>query len=160
MNAAENGEAGLTVEVVPAAGVHGIALPWLRDRLEAAVSHVGAAIKALSVTVASDRRMAELNRAWLGREGTTDVLSFRLSAPGEPVEADIAVGAEVAAAEAAARGHDPERELLLYALHGLLHCCGHDDATPERFAAMHAEEDRILRAIGVGPVFAAEGRTR
>jgi ssRNA-specific RNase YbeY (16S rRNA maturation enzyme) len=46
-----------------------------------------------------------------------------------------------------------EREVLLYALHGILHCAGFDDRTPQDFEAMHAEEDRILLAIDVGATF-------
>ena len=54
-------------------------------------------------------------------------------------------------------GHDERRELLLYAVHGLLHGLGHDDQDAEAFASMHDEEDRILRQIGVGSVFRPEG---
>ena len=49
-----------------------------------------------------------------------------------------------------------EQELLLYALHGVLHCAGFDDRTNDDFEAMHVEEDRILTAIGVGPTFARD----
>ena len=44
-------------------------------------------------------------------------------------------------------------QLLLYILHGLLHCAGFDDHDPAEHDRMHTEEDRILTAIGVGPVF-------
>ena len=36
---------------------------------------------------------------------------------------------------------------------GILHCAGYEDKSDEGFRAIHAEEDRILAAIGVGPVF-------
>ena len=39
------------------------------------------------------------------------------------------------------------------ALHGVLHCTGFDDRDAAGAAAMHAEEDRILGAIGVGATF-------
>lgn len=50
-------------------------------------------------------------------------------------------------------GHPMAHELLLYALHGLLHLSGFDDRTDSEFAAMHAREDEILTRLGVGPVF-------
>ena len=53
--------------------------------------------------------------------------------------------------------HPVEHELLLYAIHGVLHVLGHDDHDPAAFERMHAEEDRILEAIGVGPVFRRGG---
>jgi len=42
---------------------------------------------------------------------------------------------------------------LLYCLHGLLHAGGMDDQTPAEFTAMHCEENRLLRAIGLGDIF-------
>ncbi len=77
------------------------------------------------------------------------------------MEADIVVCADEAARRAtefddSVAGpvvHPVEQELLLYALHGVLHCAGFDDHTRQGFNAMHAEEDRILSAIGVGATF-------
>ena len=66
---------------------------------------------------------------------------------------DIAVCADEARRRAADFSHTPERELLLYAVHGVLHGIGYDDHSPHDRAVMHAEEDRILEAIGVGRTF-------
>ena len=55
----------------------------------------------------------------------------------------------------AQRGTDVAAELLLYALHGTLHLCGYDDRSRAGFERMHAREDELLVALGVGPVFAA-----
>jgi probable rRNA maturation factor len=46
-----------------------------------------------------------------------------------------------------------QQELLLYALHGMLHLCGFDDRTDRDFKRMHRTEDQILARLGVGPVF-------
>lgn len=99
--------------------------------------------------------MAAAHDRYKGELGTTDVLTFDLSdGPGSPLDVDILICADEAARQAAARGHGPERELLLYAIHGLLHCLGHDDHDPDQAAAMHTEEDRILTALGVGATYA------
>ena len=58
---------------------------------------------------------------------------------------------------ARAEGVPVERELLLYALHGMLHLAGFDDRTDRDFAAMHRTEDDILTRIGVGAVFSPPG---
>jgi len=50
-------------------------------------------------------------------------------------------------------------ELLLYALHGMLHLCGFDDRTDRGFRTMHRREDDILTALGFGPVFAAQPKS-
>ena len=48
-------------------------------------------------------------------------------------------------------GHRVERELLLYCVHGLLHCLGHDDHDEAGWRAMHAREDEIERTLDVLP---------
>ncbi len=126
---------------------------WLATHLADAAAVLGAAIAEVTVTVVGDQRMRGLHRTWKGVDLTTDVLTFRHSAPCEPIEADIVVCADEAARRARDLGHDERSELLLYALHGLLHCAGHEDDTEAGFAAMHAEEDRLLAAIGVGATF-------
>jgi ssRNA-specific RNase YbeY (16S rRNA maturation enzyme) len=45
------------------------------------------------------------------------------------------------------------RELLLYALHGMLHLCAFDDRTDREFQIMHEREDQILIRLGIGAVF-------
>jgi probable rRNA maturation factor len=112
----------------------------------------------VTVEVIDDHRMAALHERFSSVPGTTDVLTFPGSGPGEPVEVDIAICVDEAARQSAARGHELRRELLLYALHGLLHCTGFDDRTPDDHARMHAEEDRILQAIGLGAVYGREER--
>jgi probable rRNA maturation factor len=108
----------------------------------------------VTVEVIDDHRMTALHERFSNVPGTTDVLTFPASGPGEPVEVDIAICVDEAARQATTRGHELRRELLLYALHGVLHCTGFDDRTPAEHARMHAEEDRILQAIGLGVVYA------
>src|SRR5437660_12213019 len=54
---------------------------------------------------------------------------------------------------AAEHGTRVRNELLLYALHGMLHLCGMDDRTQKGFERMHRMEDRILTKLGLGAVF-------
>jgi ssRNA-specific RNase YbeY (16S rRNA maturation enzyme) len=51
------------------------------------------------------------------------------------------------------RSIPPRMELLLYALHGMLHLSGFDDRTDRDFALMHRTEDSILESLGFAPVF-------
>jgi probable rRNA maturation factor len=59
------------------------------------------------------------------------------------------LGAEVARAQAAARGHDVQAELALYVIHGLLHLCGHDDKTADAAAEMRRRERHYLKGLGL-----------
>ena len=129
---------------------------WVRDRLQEALAHIDATVHRIAVMLVDDDQMARLHDAHRGEDDTTDVLTFQTSAGGDPIEADIAVSVDEAARRAPRLDHTIEREVLLYTLHGILHCAGFDDRTEKQSRAMHAEEDRILEAIGVGATFARD----
>jgi probable rRNA maturation factor len=97
--------------------------------------------------------MQALHTQFSGLNSTTDVLTFANNDSGAPIDCDIAVCVDEARRRAAELNHTVAQELLLYTLHGMLHAAGFDDVAPDLHAAMHAEEDRILTAIGVGPLF-------
>jgi len=105
------------------------------------------------VSVVGDARMRKLHLRHMGLDTTTDVLTFAQNAPGRPVDTDIAVCLDEAARRGQGTAHGTRGELLLYALHGLLHAAGHDDRDDASYARMHAEEDRILEAAGFGRIF-------
>lgn len=107
-----------------------------------------------TVEIVDDRRMQLLHQRWHGDSSTTDVLTFPMSRQGEPIDADVACCLDEAERRADRLGHDRARELVLYALHGLLHIVGHDDHDEESYDRMHAEEDRLLESVGLGAIFA------
>ena len=153
------GEPGL-IAVAPAlpAAAAPLDLQWVRAKLAAALDHVDRPIRGVTLKIVGDAAMRDLHQRHRQTARTTDVLTFDLSDsrdPHGPVEADIVVCIDEAARHAAQLGHSIEREVLLYALHGVLHCAGFDDRTPDGFTAMLAEEDRILATIDVGPTFGA-----
>jgi rRNA maturation RNase YbeY len=69
------------------------------------------------------------------------------------LDTDIMVCLDEGSRQAEHRGYAVERELLLYIVHGVLHCLGYDDDDDESFREMHAMEDAVLSAIGIGPTF-------
>ena len=131
---------------------------WLIGRSRDALRALGVREGELRLRLAGDAEMAEAHERHRDAPGTTDVITFDLAdgaaAGGAPLDADLLLGADVARAAARERDIPVERELLLYAVHGALHCLGHDDADPERARVMHEREDEILRAIGVGATYA------
>jgi probable rRNA maturation factor len=105
----------------------------------------------LDLLVAGDAEMAKLNRRHLGKNTPTDVLAFE---DGEMEDGvlrlgDVAIGLDVAEREAAARDIAPEHELAFYALHGLLHLLGMDDADDADRSAMHRAQARAMREFGL-----------
>jgi len=97
-------------------------------------------------------------KAWhkrhLGKSSTTDVLTFDLrSDPDDPLEADLVICLDQAKRQAALRGHSTDKEVLLYAVHGLLHLIGHDDHQEKSARKMHRREDELLIKAGFGPIY-------
>ena len=123
---------------------------WLVEKLRELQRAGAPTLKRFTVQCVNDHAMGELHLRHMNNPATTDVLTF---ADGD--EADVAVCVDEAARRATELNHQLRDELLLYCLHGLLHAGGMDDQTPVDFAAMHGEENRLLRAIGLGEIFGA-----
>jgi probable rRNA maturation factor len=129
-------------------------LPFLRKHLRAAHEMLRPPLRELSVALVGDKRMSDLHVQFMGIGGPTDVLTFPLDEEaGGVTEGEVVVCVPEARRRAADHRTRLERELLLYALHGLLHLCGYDDRTPRAYTKMHRTEDQILSRLGVGPVF-------
>jgi probable rRNA maturation factor len=117
----------------------------------------------VSIGIVNDAEMAQFNMRFLQHEGTTDCLSFDLSDGAGPEDArlfDLIVNAELAAREAARRGHSTDAELALYVTHGLLHNLGFNDTTPAQAKKMHRMEDEILHHLGYGLVYNSDAGTQ
>ena len=150
----------VSVDQEPCVDVGGDVLDWLMARLVEAIP-VARSIEGkprvdrVSVRILGDESMSDAHQRWCDVDGTTDVLTFH-SLESDGLHIDLMICVDEARRRAAEFGHDERRELLLYAVHGLLHCLGHDDHDAEAYRLMHDEEDRVLRQIGVGPVFRPE----
>jgi rRNA maturation RNase YbeY len=106
----------------------------------------------------SEAKIAELNRAYRGRDCPTDVLSFSATEKGsaafpEPAlkdpATDITVCAAVAVREARRRAVEPAEELVRLVVHGTLHLLGYDHADARTGERMLERQERIVeRAYG------------
>jgi probable rRNA maturation factor len=128
---------------------------FLRHQLKAAHALLAPPLTELSIALVGDRQMSELHYRFMSIAGPTDVLTFPLE-----IDADRTVlGGEVVICVPEARRRAPQHgntlahELLLYALHGMLHLSGYDDRTAREFNLMHRAEDELLSRLGVGPLF-------
>ena len=124
-----------------------------RKKITRLIRHVaraeGARIGEIDLAVVGCREMAALNRRWLRKAGATDVLCFDLSDSRRRggISAQLVVCGDVAAEQGRARGTGPQRELLLYVVHGLLHLMGYDDASIRGAAKMRAREEELLEGF-------------
>jgi probable rRNA maturation factor len=133
-------------------------LPYLRRMLVRALPLVRYCPVDLSVALVGDVRMSALHQQFLNITGPTDVLTFDLehNARARCISGEIVICVPYAGRTARRMGHDIKHELLLYALHGVLHLSGYDDRTPAAYQRMHRREDQILTRLGVGAVFKAQ----
>jgi probable rRNA maturation factor len=126
-----------------------VRLRRLRPWLERLVGELAPRAKSLGVRFAGDRTLRQANRRYRGLDKTTDVLSF----PGDVSDhladhladhlGDLLISVPVARRQAAAAGHDLERELKTLLLHGVLHCLGYDHETDD--GQMERLERRLRR---------------
>jgi probable rRNA maturation factor len=128
---------------------------YLKRWLPTAIRQVPKAPAQISIALVGNRKMAALHKKFMRAPGPTDVLTFELDhdARGRVTAGEVIVCVPYAQREAKQRGVDVRHEILLYALHGVLHLSGYDDRTQREHERMHKKEDRILRKIGIGAVF-------
>lgn len=102
----------------------------------------------VSVALLGDADMQNLNRRWLGKDRSTDVIAFSLGEEGE-VLGDVYIGHEQAARQAADLGVSLDEELVRLAVHGTLHVLGHEHAEGEERSAspMFRLQEELVRAL-------------
>src|SRR5208283_2641918 len=99
----------------------------------------------VNVRITSNRELQKLNRRFRRKDKPTDVLSFPSAMP--ELAGDIAISAEIAAANAADIGHSTQTELKVLILHGLLHLAGYDHETDN--GEMKAREIELRQRLGL-----------
>jgi probable rRNA maturation factor len=81
------------------------------------------------ILITTSAELRDLNRQYRHKDEPTDVLSFQSHSAGKKITGDIAISAEIAAANAVELGHSTETEIKILILHGLLHLAGYDHET-------------------------------
>lgn len=118
----------------------------------AALRHEGAEGD-LTILLAEDARLRELNRDYLGVDAPTDVLAFPAAETdpdtGAAYLGDLLISIPRAQAQAQAADHPLGAELQLLVVHGVLHLLGHDHAEPADKARMWAAQADVLKGLGL-----------
>ncbi len=108
----------------------------------------------LSVLVTNNSIISEINKRFLGREGSTNVISFSYldsDVEGEELYlGDIVISVEKAEEEAASSGATLRERFSHLFVHGLLHIYGYDHETEGEKGVMESLEKEILEEFGVG----------
>jgi probable rRNA maturation factor len=123
------------------------------------LQHAGASQGEVTLVIANDELLHQLNRDYRSIDAPTDVLSFAaqeeaegqdvfVSAPeAQNYLGDVVISFPTAERQAAAVGHSVAEELSLLAVHGVLHLLGYDHASEEEEADMWARQSQILASL-------------
>ncbi len=139
----------IEVEVGDLQGILPISRSGVARCVRRALESQGITRAEISVVIMDDAGIRSINKRCLGHDWETDVITFPLSDPDQPTLAgELVISAQTAQETARELGVEPESELALYLVHGLLHLLGRDDQTPAGTAEMRAGEAEILHALG------------
>jgi probable rRNA maturation factor len=132
-------------------------VPFLQQHLPTAAKLARSPVRELSIVLLGDKAIGDLHQQFFNDPATTDVITFPIDQDthGRTLSGELYLCVPMARRQAKLRNIPLEHELLLYALHGLLHLSGYDDMNEADYKRMHAAEDRILQRLGVGKIFAA-----
>ena len=133
----------------------GVRVPLTRRRVADVVRAVlraeSSAPASVSITFVSARRIAALNRSYLGHRGETDVISFPLTPalPNVAIGGDIYIAPSVARRNAEAHGVSMREELTRLVVHGVLHVLGFDHPEGENRArsAMWRRQEQLVASL-------------
>ncbi|MEM9682494.1 MAG: rRNA maturation RNase YbeY [Pseudomonadota bacterium] len=152
---------GLTVDVTISDAAWTAQLPeaaaMAREASRAAwraVAPAGADGAELSLLLADDAAVRDLNRAHRGQDRPTNVLSFSLGTPSSPdgvptLLGDVVLASGVVSREAKDQGKPLAAHFRHLVVHGVLHLAGFDHETRPDADAMEALEVEILAGLGV-----------
>jgi probable rRNA maturation factor len=124
---------------------------------------LGLPVGCLTVCFVTEGSIARWNRAYRGKDRSTDVLSFPAGDEGDPSNpnnkrdkrkgakaaylGDIAIAPLVARRNAIRYGRTSDDEMRILILHGILHLMGYDHETDR--GQMERRERRLRRMLGV-----------
>ena len=112
---------------------------------------------ALTILLAGDARLKDLNHRFRGKNRPTNVLSF----PGSAAYlGDIALAYDTIAREARDQGKSFAAHAAHLAAHGVLHLLGHDHESPRQAGVMEPLETGILARMGFADPYAPPKRSR
>ncbi len=133
----------------------GVDMPLLDKRkivrwLRSVAADYGFSIGCLHYIFCDDKRILEVNRAFLQHDYYTDVITFDYTV-GQIVSGDIFISLETVKSNAEMVEDSYERELLRILAHGLLHLTGQADKTPESKIVMTQKEEAALAKVDFLP---------
>jgi rRNA maturation RNase YbeY len=101
-------------------------------------------LASITYVFCSDDFLLQLNRDFLQHDYYTDIITFCLSDPGQPVEAEVYISIDRVKENAKSVGTTYQNEMLRVLFHGALHLCGYKDKKKSEITLMRQKEDQYL----------------
>jgi probable rRNA maturation factor len=110
----------------------------------------------LTVLLSSDRKLKALNRAFRGKDKSTNVLSFPAAPNREGYRGDVALALGVTRREAEETGKRFADHASHLVVHGILHLAGYDHVRARQARRMEGLEIAILGRLGIANPYEVE----
>ncbi len=114
--------------------------------LEKIFRREGKSLLALNYIFTSDRRILEINRAFLNHDYYTDIITFDLSET-DATSGEIYISVDTVLSNSLKFHTRFNRELLRVIIHGALHLVGYSDKSARSKRLMISKEDEYLELI-------------
>jgi probable rRNA maturation factor len=103
----------------------------------------------LGLHLVGELEMTRLNETYLHHRGSTDVITFDYCEPNQTdfLMGEIFVCVPEAMTQARRFRTSWQKEVVRYAVHGVLHLCGYDDQAGRSRRKMKKEENRLLKRL-------------
>ncbi|MFK7731029.1 MAG: rRNA maturation RNase YbeY [Pseudomonadales bacterium] len=150
----------LVVSIIDAGGSTNVPTEAQFDQWTKALSQQLDHTGNICVRIVSSEEMEQLNSQFRGKQGLTNVLSFEADHSDIPMQVlngnddlrdflgDVAICADVVAAESRAQNKLIEAHWAHLFVHGVLHLCGYDHMEDSEATLMEGLETQILLAMG------------
>lgn len=119
-------------------------LSWLSDCVLLLDKQIGD----IHIALMGDDDLLALNQKHLNHDEYTDVITFDYSTA-KTVNCDIAISTDRVSENAVHEGVSLDNELARVLIHGVLHCVGYSDKTPNDKQLMSQKEDEMLTLFHV-----------
>lgn len=117
----------------------------IRGCIESLFKKEQKALAGITYVFCSDEYLLDINRNFLQHDYYTDIITFGLSEPGAPIEAEVYVSTDRVKDNAKQLGLGYKEEMLRVLFHGALHLCGYRDKKKAEQVLMRAKEDQYLK---------------
>ncbi|GAC1416544.1 MAG: rRNA maturation RNase YbeY [Flavisolibacter sp.] len=102
------------------------------------------ALHSIKFIFCKDPYLKALNKKFLNHNYYTDVLSFAITGPSEPLEAEIYLSLDRIRENALKFKTTVQKEIYRVMFHGVLHLCGFKDDNPKNQLQMRQKEEYYL----------------